>query len=181
MDAFLKINRPDGLPEDLGLTVLDEPVLNGTDSSIFSLELAYRLKQKQPQSNIIVSKVENAEKNPKQIQNWIEKVNELHKKQMASSVTYTKQMPDIESLMQIWPEKMENLLKDMEFPDEKLNIKLGDYSKLVCNMLDIPIHKLNSNNSIIEALHVLFTLYSEFKENPHYQFFDFLVENVDFL
>ena len=75
--------------------------MNGTDSSIFSLELAYRNKQKQPQSNLIVSKVDNAEKNPKQIQNWIEKVNELHKKKMASTVTYTKQMPDIESLMQV--------------------------------------------------------------------------------
>jgi len=59
------------------------------------------LKQKQPQGNLIVSKVENAEKNPKQIQNWIEKVNDLHKKKMASSVTYTKQMTDIESLMQV--------------------------------------------------------------------------------
>jgi len=64
---------------------------------------------------------------------------------------------------------METLLKDVEFPDERLNIKIADYSKLICNMLDIPIHKLNSNNSIIEALHVLFTLYSEFKENPHFQ------------
>ena len=36
-------------------------------------------------------------------------------------------------------------------------------------MVDIPIHKLNNNKSIIEALHVLFTLYSEFKENQHFQ------------
>ena len=64
---------------------------------------------------------------------------------------------------------MESLLKDVEFPDEKLSMKISDYSKLICNMLDIPIHKLSSNNSIIEALHVLFTLYSEFKENPHFQ------------
>ncbi len=64
---------------------------------------------------------------------------------------------------------METLLKEVEFPDEKINLKLNDYAKLICNMLDIPIHKLNTNNSIIEALHVLFTLYSSFKENPYFQ------------
>jgi len=72
-------------------------------------------------------------------------------------------------MYQIWPEKMEKMFKDVEFPDEKINMKLPEYSRLICNMLDIPIHKLNSNNSTIEALHVLFTLYSEFKENPHFQ------------
>ena len=70
---------------------------------------------------------------------------------MAPNVAYTKQMPDIESLMQIWPEGMENVLKEIEFPDEKLNISLENYAKLICNMVDIPIHKLNNNKSIIEA------------------------------
>jgi hypothetical protein len=59
------------------------------------------MKKKQPQGNLIVGKVDNAEKNPKLIQNWIEKVNELHKKKLSSEVTYTKKMPDIESLMQV--------------------------------------------------------------------------------
>jgi intraflagellar transport protein 46 len=88
---------------------------------------------------------------------------------MAPNVAYTKQMPDIESLMQIWPEGMENVLKEIAFPDEKLNISVENYAKLVCNMVDIPIHKLNNNKSVVEALHVLFTLYSEFKENQHFQ------------
>jgi len=63
---------------------------------------------------------------------------------------------------------MENLFKEVEYPDERINMKLQDYSRLLCSMLDVPIHKLNSNNSIIEALHVVFTLYSEFKDNPHF-------------
>jgi intraflagellar transport protein 46 len=63
---------------------------------------------------------------------------------------------------------LENLYKEIDFPDEGINMKIQDYSKLVCSMLDVPIHKLNSNNSVIEALHVVFTLYSEFKDNPHF-------------
>ena len=80
-------------------------------------------------------------------------------------------MPNVESLMQVWPDKEEACLKDLPFPDEKLNISLDNYAKLVCNMLDIPVHKSEGkqSKSIIESLHLLFTLYSQFKENKHFQ------------
>jgi intraflagellar transport protein 46 len=168
VDAFIKVNRPDQLPEELGLTILDEPTTMGVDPAIFSLELSYKLKTK-VNSNTNFKTLENAEKNPKQIQNWIDEISKLHKEKMSSSVSYSKTMPDIESLMQVWPEKMESTLKDIPFPDERLNMSVDNYAKLVCNMLDIPIHKLNTNKSTIEALHVLFTLYSGFKENQHFQ------------
>ncbi len=48
-----------------------------------------------------VKSVENAEKNPKLVQNWINQISELHKEKMSSSVNYSKSMPDIESLMQV--------------------------------------------------------------------------------
>lgn len=35
------------------------------------------------------------------------------------------------------------------------------YTKLVCSLLDIPVH-----DNPVESLHVLFTLYLEFKNNP---------------
>lgn len=84
---------------------------------------------------------------------------------MSSNVSYSKNMPDIESLIQVWPDKMESALQDIKFPDERINMSIEDYSKLVCNMLDIPIHKLNENRSIVEALHVLFTVYSVFNQH----------------
>jgi intraflagellar transport protein 46 len=79
-----------------------------------------------------------------------------------------KQMPDIESLMQIWPEAMESILNGSNFPSEGINMPSMNYAKLVCNILDIPIHQLNSNKGVIESLHVIFTLYSEFKDNQHF-------------
>jgi len=168
VDSFVKVPRPDNLQDELGLNVLDEPCLDGTDPAIFSIELSYKLKTKlNPYTN--VSKVENAEKNPRQVQNWIDKISDLHKQKMNPNVTYTKQMPDLESLMQLWPQGLEKIIKEIAFPDEKLNMSIADYSKLICNMVDIPIHKLNNNKSTVEALHVLFTLYSEFKENQHFQ------------
>jgi intraflagellar transport protein 46 len=117
----------------------------------------------------LVRSIENAEKNPLKIQNWVEQVSNLHQEKMSSTVSFSKRMPGVESLMQVWPDKIESCLKEVPFPNENINIGVDNYAKLVCNMLDIPIHNLNSNKSVIEALHLFFTLYSEFKENQHFQ------------
>lgn len=54
------------------------------------------------------------------------------------------------------------------------DVDLKTFSKLICALLDIPVH-----DNIIESLHVLFTLYSEFKSNPVFkQMFD-LDDNSD--
>lgn len=47
-------------------------------------------------------------------------------------------------------------------------MNLADFSKLVCAVMDIPIHPNNPDRNIIESLHVFFTLYSEFKANQHF-------------
>lgn len=39
VDSFLKMPKPDGSKEDLGITVLDEPALNNEDKTV--LELKY--------------------------------------------------------------------------------------------------------------------------------------------
>jgi intraflagellar transport protein 46 len=36
-------------------------------------------------------------------------------------------------------------------------------------MVDIPCHKLANNKSVVESLHILFTLFSEFRSNQHFQ------------
>lgn len=56
----------------------------------------------------------------------------------------------------------------MKAPSEDIDLSLSDYSRVACNILDIPVHG-NINNSVVESLHVMFTLYSAFKENQHFQ------------
>lgn len=168
VDAFLKVNRPDKANEELGLTVVDEPTIEGVDPNIFNLKLIYT-KKNTGNANFQIASVQNAEKNPRQVQNWIDKIAELHKDKMSSSVPYSKNMPELESLMQIWHEKMEATLNEIKLPDEKINMSTENYAKIVCNLLDIPIHKINNNKALIEALHVLFSLYSVVKENIGYK------------
>ena len=100
VDAFIKINRPDNNIEELGLDYIDEPAIKGIDPSIFSLELAYKLKSKIPQSYVIKN-IEDADKNPKLIQNCIDNLENLHKEALSSNIDYSNKMPDLESLMQV--------------------------------------------------------------------------------
>jgi intraflagellar transport protein 46 len=155
--------------EELGLVVIDEPIIDGVDPYILKLKLIDESKHKVDRYE--VKSIPLAEKNPKAIQNWIDKVTEMRKDKVSSSVTYSKNMPNIETLMQVWPEKMESSMKEISFPDERLAIPVDNYAKIICNMLDIPIHKADAGNakSLIEGMHVLFTLYSEFKQNQHFQ------------
>ena len=46
---------------------------------------------------------------------------------------------------------------------------VSDYAKIICAMSDVPVHKLQNNKATIESLHVLFTLFSEFRSNQHFQ------------
>lgn len=167
VDAFLKMPKPDGTKEDLGITVLDEPALNHTDQSV--LEMKYiQLKKTTKKVEMSVRSIENAEKNPKDIQNWIKNVAELHKNRPPATVQYSKVMPDFDKLMEEWPPAIEHILKETTFPGPEIDLTTDDYAKAVTTMLDIPVHKNASNKGTIEALHVMFTLYSTFKENQHF-------------
>eukprot|EP00111_Clytia_hemisphaerica_P014999 TCONS_00044144-protein len=69
-------------------------------------------------------------------------------------------MPDIESLMQEWPPEFEEILKRTNLPSAELDCDLSEYVDVICSILDIPVYK-----DRIQSLHVLFTLYSEFKNS----------------
>lgn len=73
-------------------------------------------------------------------------------------------MPDIDDLMQEWPENMENLLKIHGFPSHKFNGSLSQYIDVVCSLFDIPIHK-----NKIHSLHLLFCLYAAIKNSQLFQ------------
>ena len=169
VDAFLKVPRPDNAPEELGLTVMDEPTTKGVDKYILEMELAENTKAKIDRIN--VKSIQNAEKKPNKITDWINKVDDLQKRKVPTEVNYSKNMPDIKNLMEVWPDKEEQAYKKVEYPNEKMNISLENYTKIACNMMDIPIHPSDGkqSKSLIESLHCLFTLYSGFKDNIHLQ------------
>ncbi|KAM4646309.1 intraflagellar transport protein 46 homolog [Amazona ochrocephala] len=164
IDAFLKVPRPDGSPDNLGLLVLDEPSTKQSDPTVLSLWLTEDSKQHNIAQQIKVKSVENAEKNPKAIASWIESINELHRCKPPATVHYTRPMPDIETLMQEWSPEFEELLGKVGLPTAEMSCDLAEYVDMICAILDIPVYK-----SRIQPLHILFSVYSEFKNSQHFK------------
>ncbi|ESO93749.1 hypothetical protein LOTGIDRAFT_153208 [Lottia gigantea] len=169
IDAFLKISRPDGKPDTLGLSVLDEPCAKQSDPTVLDLQLRAISKQTTAKQ-LIVKSLGNADKNPKHIENWIDSIRDLHRSKPPPNVHYSKNMPDFDSLMQEWPPEFEDLLKETGLPTADIDCDLGQYVEIICSLLDIPIYKNSTQkNEKVQALHVLFTLYSEFKNSQHFR------------
>ncbi|CCI41861.1 unnamed protein product [Albugo candida] len=165
MDPFLKIPRPDGEPDNLGLKLLDEPSLNQSDATVLDLQL--RAASKKKHGDLIVRSIENAEKSTLEIDRWIKSITDLHRTKPPPQVHYTKTMPDVEMLMQMWPEEFEDLLTKVSLPTSSLDLSLEKYVRIICAILDIPMYK-----NIYESLHLLFTLFLEFSNNQHFMNYD---------
>jgi intraflagellar transport protein 46 len=119
-----------------------------------------------------VDSIEQADKKPKEIARWISAVQDLHRTRPPPTVNYSKAMPEFDTLMEEWQPEMEQALQQIEFPDAEIDMHVSDYARLVLGMCDIPVHKTGNNNkSVVESLHVLFTLFVEFRNNQHFKQF----------
>ena len=74
-------------------------------------------------------------------------------------------MPDIETLMQEWPEEVEAAISKAGLPSADIDLTLEEYSRVACALTGIPVH---NSATLVQSLHVLFTLYSEFRANQHF-------------
>ena len=162
IDAFLKVTRPDDKAETLGLQIIDEPSAKQSDPTVLDLQLRSISKQTSAKQ-IVVRSIDEVDKNPKAIDNWITSIGDIHRQKPPQNVHYTKPMPDIETLMQEWPPEFEELLKTVNLPSADVDCELSEYIDIICSVLDIPVYK-----NRIQSLHVLFTLYSEFKNSQHF-------------
>lgn len=163
IDAFIKVPRPDGKPDELGLTVLDEPAAQQSDPTVLDLQLRVVSKQTNLQP-MTVRSIDQADKNPQKITTWINNIQDVHRKKPPPTVHYSREMPDIEGLMQVWPHEFEEALKKMSLPSAEMDLTTEQYARVMCAILDVPVHE-----KVVESLHVVFTLYSEFKQNQHFQ------------
>ena len=154
---------PDGREDELGLRQLDEPGAGQSDPTVLDLQLR-ALSKKSGLEPTLVRSIEHADKAPKDVSRWIASIADLHRSKPGPQVHYARPMPDVERLMQEWPPEFEELLKTVPLPGPDLDMSLDDYARVVCGILDIPVY----GASVVPSLHVLFTLYNEFKSNQHF-------------
>uniref|UniRef100_A0A8C4NI14 Intraflagellar transport protein 46 homolog n=1 Tax=Dicentrarchus labrax TaxID=13489 RepID=A0A8C4NI14_DICLA len=161
IDAFLKVPRPDGKADNLGLLFLDEPNVKQSDPTVLSLWLSEETKQHGATEK--VTSVASPQSNPRAVDSWVESITALHRSKPPASVQYGRAMPDIDSLMQEWPAELEELLGRLQLPPARLHCSLAQYADAVCGLLDIPVY-----GSRIQSLHLLFSLYLEFRDSQHF-------------
>ncbi|XP_023821882.1 intraflagellar transport protein 46 homolog isoform X2 [Oryzias latipes] len=163
IDAFLKVPRPDGKPDSLGLLVLDEPSVKQSDPTVLSLWLSEESKQHGSAQMQKVASVSSPHTNPRAVDSWVDSISALHRSKPPASVHYSHPMPDIDSLMQEWPPEMEEQLGRLQPPPAHLSCSLGEYVDVACGLLDIPVY-----SGRIQSLHLLFSLYLEFRDSLHF-------------
>ncbi|KAL3688608.1 hypothetical protein R1sor_014917 [Riccia sorocarpa] len=158
IDEFIKVPRPDKQPDYLGLKVLDESGSKQSDPAVLMLQL--RAASSQPSLiKVETPSVEHANKNPRKLEAWINSIKELHQTKPPPMVIYSKQMPDMEKLMQEWPPSMEKVLAETNLPTATLDVEVHAFVDICCAILDIPIY-----NSRVESLHLMYSLYLELRD-----------------
>lgn len=165
VDLFVKIPRPDEIDDNVGLTHLDEPPCQQSDATIVDMQIRNATKDAAIlDEEVPVKLLDKADENPDEIKKWIADIKEFHKTKPAQSVHYKTQLPDVETLMQEWAPKFEEVLKIARPPAAELDISLEKYVDICLNVLDIPVGK-----SRIESLHLMFTLLNEFNNSQHFR------------
>jgi intraflagellar transport protein 46 len=131
IDAFLKVPRPDGKADGLGLTVLDEPAAQQSDPNVLALQIRMTSKQSNLQAwelpcarsspldltsrgvQVMVGSIEHADQNPQRITTWINSIQDVHRKKPPPTVNFARPMPSIDQLTQVWPAEFEAVLKQV--------------------------------------------------------------------
>lgn len=166
IDAFIKVPRPDGELDDLGLVIIDEPSIAQSNPQVLRMELREKYGVVSPgnESDGYVGSIEDPVKNYKALESWLESIEEIHRNRPPPTVIYTSKMPEFEDLMEPWPESFEEVLKSLPLPTSEIDLTLEEYARMVLALLEIPV-----SGNIIESLHHMFTLYAQFEGNYYFK------------
>ncbi|KAK2946608.1 putative Intraflagellar transport protein 46 like protein [Blattamonas nauphoetae] len=157
VDSFVKVQRPDGVGDLLGLVVLDEPGPEQSNPSVLEMQLRNLDKLSNVKQPTNVRTVDANDRGAMGLQLWLNSIEEFHKSRPSPSVAYRGPMPSPETLMQTKIPPLHRL--DMSFTDN---------SKLILYVLNFVVYIDSVNN----FLHLLFSLHSAFKEHPHFKDLD---------
>jgi intraflagellar transport protein 46 len=165
IDAFIKIPRPDGDLDELGLVIVDEPSIAQSNPQVLRMELReqYGITSPSTESDGYIGFIEDPQKNRKALDSWLESLEDIHRNRPPPAIIYTHKMPEMEELMELWPAPFEEALASVVLPTGDIDLSFEDFARVICALLEIPVR-----GSLIESLHHLFTLYSSFAGNDFF-------------
>ncbi|OQS05771.1 hypothetical protein THRCLA_02142 [Thraustotheca clavata] len=157
-DAFAKECDED--EQNLGISILAEPGATQSNPAELQLLLLSESKVASAQSRqaleLPVHSIIDAHLCPQRIDAWIKSVGNIQQSQPLPHVMYTKPMPTLDQLLELWPVDLEPLIANLSQSSE-LKLSLSEYAMMVCVLLDIPVYA----GHLKQSLHLLFTLYQE--------------------
>jgi intraflagellar transport protein 46 len=165
IDAFIKVPRPDGETDDLGLVIVDEPSIAQSNEQVLRMELREQFGITAPGSDSpgYIGFIEQPQRNRKALDSWLESLEEIHRNRPPPAIIYSHKMPETEDLMEPWPPQFEEVLASLLLPTADIDLSFDDYAKVVCALLEIPVR-----GNLIESLHHFFTLWSSFAGNDYF-------------
>jgi intraflagellar transport protein 46 len=165
IDAFIKVPRPDGDLDDLGLVIVDEPSIAQSNPQVLRMELReqYGITSPSTESDGYIGFIEDPHKNRKALDSWLDSLEDIHRNRPPPAIIYTHKMPEMEDLMELWPGQFEEALASVLLPTADIDLSFDEFARVICALLEIPVR-----GNIIESIHHLFTLYSSFAGNDFF-------------
>jgi intraflagellar transport protein 46 len=126
------------------------------------MQVALANERKMRSRSEVVQSIDDAAHRPKLIDQWVASV---------AKAQASKPLPQVHSLMELWPEEFEQELNAHASAIDKagaltsLSLGLKEMATLVCVLLDIPVY----NELQLQSLHVLFSLYDEIEKYEQQQ------------
>jgi intraflagellar transport protein 46 len=187
VDPFIKIPRPDGAADGLGISRLDEPSVNESDRSMILMQLKASHKVDHAIDEVGENRVtapmrtiEDAESKPEQIQKWIQSIEHVHAQIPQPKVQYKQSMPSLEDLMQVWDDRnipgaaagKSQAQRVVNPSSSEAKSSDFDYASHLMQSLRIPCGLESAKDvkqrHFFEGLHMFFSLFSAVKENLHF-------------
>ena len=176
VDPMIKISRPDGVDDGIGITRLDE-VLTSEQSNAAVIELQLRnwsnakLSAKSRQRSAVRS-IKDARSSSKEINEWIRSVEEIHDNDHQASTTAPATATSNDSdILSIQDEMLEKVQKnELAIPSPDIDLHLADYARVLCTLIGIP----NRDGSLIKSVHCMFDVFLDIVKKKPVSAHDFI-------
>lgn len=159
VDQMLKIPRPDGKYDGIGIARLDEVLgLEQSNSAVVELQLRNwfnTIRSRRLQSDAVRS-IKDVAANAHQLDVWIQSVQDIHdnEPQVHSENSDT---ATVKELLKPWPKELCNKLKMSELgnPSPDIVLNLSEYARVLCLLIGIPADE----GSVMKSVNAMFQMF----------------------
>ena len=161
VDPMIKISRPDGVDDGIGISRIDEVPSEQSNAAVIELQLRNYSKSKQSKQlqRAAIRKIKDAASCSGEIDEWIHSVEEIHENESQDyNIEHnSNDAVSSEKLLQSFSEKMTAEIKknELEVPSPDIDLGLADYARVLCSLTGIPFR----DGNLVESIHSMFKLY----------------------